>query len=188
MQLRRVAAWLPRGAWPRQPLHNFFDRLKQLEKTSLVQVLSGYDDDFLVAIDRRPLDADAFRRLVNDCMGRVIIIRPVADLIEIPQKYLGMFPKANLQSLSMAVGEAGKSLDEGFLGFAEACGERGVTAIRTVGRGAFPQLAYSWDGLLPLDLVRGRAAGYFTTIEFDTPFEQILDTYRLLQRLQSDPQ
>ena len=63
------------------------------------------------------------------------------------------------------------------------CGACGVTAIRTIGRGAFPQLAYSWDGFLPLDLVRQRPSGHFTTIEFDTPFEQILETYQMLQGL-----
>ena len=61
-----------------------------------------------------------------------------------------------------------------------------MTAIRSVGRGAFPQLAYSWDGLIPLDLVaprrEGLAAGHFTTIEFDDPAQnaaQIIETYRL---------
>ena len=53
-----------------------------------------------------------------------------------------------------------------------------MTAIRVVGRGAFPQLAYSWDGLLPLDLVRRRPAGHFTTIEFDKPFDAMMETYR----------
>jgi hypothetical protein len=66
------------------------------------------------------------------------------------------------------------------LQFAEACGARGVTAIRTVGRGAFPQLAYSWDGLIPLDLVRQRPPGWFTTIEFEAPYDEMLATYRLL--------
>lgn len=69
---------------------------------------------------------------------------------------------------------------ERFSRFAEACGARGVTAIRTVGRGAFPQLAYSWDGLIPQDLVRRRSAGRFTTIEFDAPYKQMLQTYHLL--------
>jgi hypothetical protein len=55
-----------------------------------------------------------------------------------------------------------------------------VTATRVVRRGAFPQLAYSWDGLLPLDLVRRRPAGRFTTIEFEQPFEANMDTYRSL--------
>jgi hypothetical protein len=69
-----------------------------------------------------------------------------------------------------------------FLRFAEACADRGVTAIRTVGRGAFPQLSYSWDGFIPLDLVRQRPEGRFTTIEFDHPLQQILETYHLLMK------
>ena len=53
--------------------------------------------------------------------------------------------------------------------FAEAVGARGVTALRSLGRGAFPQLAYSWDGLLPLDVCHLRPPGHFTTIEPDPP-------------------
>jgi len=182
-QLRLLADYLPRGAWPRRQLHERFDRYKLLETTAQVQVLSTYDDEFLVAIDERPLPAAAFRSLVNDCQGRVIFVRPVPDLMELPNHYLRLLPARNLQSLSVAIGQPGKSLTERFLRFAEACGARGVTAIRTVGRGAFPQLAYSWDGFIPLDLLRPRLAGHFTTIEFDAPYEQTLETYQtLLQR------
>ena len=97
-----------------------------------------------------------------------------------PDRYLRMLPAANLQSLSVAVGQEGEPPTDRFLRFAEACGERGVTAIRTVGRGAFPQLAYSWDGLIPMDLILKRPQGRFTTIEFDAPFDELLATYRLL--------
>jgi hypothetical protein len=76
-------------------------------------------------------------------------------------------------------------LDQALLDFAEACGRCGITAIRTVGRGAFPQLTYSWDGYLPLDLVAVRPPGHFTTLEFDRPCEQILNTYRWMQQLGS---
>lgn len=120
--------------------------------------------------------------MVNDCTGRVIIVRPVADLLEIPDRYLRQLPSANLQSLSVAVGRTEEGLSDRLLRFFEGCGDRGITAIRTVGRGAFPQLAYSWDGLIPLDLVRGRPSGRFTTLEFDHPFEQMLETYQLLLR------
>jgi hypothetical protein len=100
-------------------------------------------------------------------------------LLEVPDRHLRLLPVANLQSLSVALGRPGQGLTPDFLRFAEACGARGVTAIRTVGRGAFPQLAYSWDGLIPLDLVRPRPAGHFTTIEFDTPYDELVATYRL---------
>jgi hypothetical protein len=180
-QLRGLAAWLPRGAWPRQQIHDRFDRYKGLELSGQVWVLSDYDDEFLVTVDRRPLDAAAFRSQVNDCQGRVIVVRPVADLMEIPERFLSLIPPSNLQSLSVAVGHEGEGLTEGFLRFASACAECGVTAVRTLGRGAFPQLAYSWDGLIPLDLAYRRPGGYFTTIEFDHPFAQILDTYRLMR-------
>jgi hypothetical protein len=179
-QLGLLAAFLPRGAWPRQRLHDRFDRYKLLEATGQVRVLSSYDDEFVVVLDARPLSADGFQSVVNDCEGRVIIVRPVADLMEVPERYLGLLPAANLQSLSVAVGRGGEGLTERFLRFAGACGARGVTALRTVGRGAFPQLAYSWDGLIPLDLVRQRPAGWFTTIEFEQPYDEMLATYRLL--------
>ncbi len=180
VQLRRLAMHLPRGAWPRQHLHDRFDRYKSLEVTGQVQVFSSYEDEFVVILDRRELDPEAFYRQVNDCQGRVIVVRPVADLMEIPKSYLRMLPAHNLQSLSVALGAPGERLSERDLKFAEACGACGVTAIRCVGRGAFPQLAYSWDGLIPPDLVHRRPPGHFTTIEFDKPFDQILETYHLL--------
>jgi hypothetical protein len=182
-QLRLLTTFLPPGAWPRQRLHDRFDKYKLLETTGQVQVLSGYDDDFVVAVDRRPLSAAAFHAVVNDCQGRVVIVRPVANLMELPHRYLRLLRAANLQSLSVAVGRPGDGLTAHFLHFAGACGARGVTAIRTVGRGAFPQLSYSWDGLIPMDVVQSRPAGHFTTIEFDAPYEQMLETSRtLLQR------
>jgi len=180
-QLRLLSAVLPRGAWPRQQLHDRFDRYKLLEATGKMQVFSAYDDDFVVAIDERGVEAAAFRASVNDCQGRVILIRPVAGLMDIPERYLSMLPAENLQSLSVATGAEGEGLTERFLRFATACGACGVTAIRTVGRGAFPQLAYSWDGLIPLDLVAVRPRGRFTTIEFDRPYDQMLETLRLFQ-------
>lgn len=178
-QLRLLAVQLPRGAWPRQQLHDRFDRYKQLEAAGQVQVFSKYEDDFVLVLDERRLDPAAFFRTVNDCQGRVILVRPVGDLLEIPRHYLKMLPPANLQSLSVAVGRQGEALSQEFLRFSEAFGQRGVTAIRSLGRGAFPQLAYSWDGYLPLDLVKRRPEGHFTTIEFDRPFDQVLDTYHL---------
>lgn len=179
-QLALLAAFLPRGAWPRRSLHDRFDRYTALEQSGQVHVLSGYDDEFVVIVDARPLDTAGFQRLVNDCAGRVIVVRPVADLMDVPNHYLRLLPAANLQSLSVAVGQQGEPLSERFLRLAAACGERGVTAIRTVGRAAFPQLAYSWDGLLPPDLVRRRPEGHFSTIEFDAPYDEMLTTYRRL--------
>jgi len=181
IQLRSLAGFLPRGSWPRQTIHESFDRYRQLEITGKVRVFSQYEDDFLLVYDNRDVSPPAFINQVNECQGRVIVIRPVDDLSEIHQRYLRWIPSAHLQSLSVAVGEPGKSLDARFLRFADACGKCGVTAIRTVGRGAFPQLAYSWDGLLPLDMVSSRMDGYFTTIEFDRSYDQILETFELMK-------
>jgi len=182
VQLRNLAEILPRGAWPRQQLHDRFDRYKILETTGQVQVLTGYDDEFLVVADQRPSEVIDFRALVNDCQGRVIIVLPVSDLLDVPERYLCTLPPPNLQSISVALGRPGGGLSHRFLRFAKACGERGVTAIRTVGCGAFPQLTHSWDGLIPLDLVRNRPSGRFTTIEFDSPYEQILDSFHQLHQ------
>jgi hypothetical protein len=181
VQMRLLADLLPRGAWPRQALNDRFDRYKALEKTGKVIVCSRYGDEFLVVVDRRPLSSAVFANLVNDCQGRVIFVRPVSDLMEVPEIYLRYLPPANLQSLSVAVGQPGEGLSESFLRFASACGRRGVTAIRTVGRGAFPQLAYSWDGFVPLDLRRERQAGYFTSIEFDHPYEEMINTFQRMR-------
>jgi hypothetical protein len=178
-QLRLLAHYLPRGAWPLSQLHDRFDKYMLLEAAGQARVLTEYDDEFLVVVDRRPLDAAVLGRTVNDCQGRVVIVRAVDELIEVPQRYLALLPSRNLQSLSVAVGKAGQGLDDRFLRFAAACGACGVTAIRTVGRGAFPQLAYSWDGLIPLDMVRRRPEGHFSTIEFDAGFDQMIETYHL---------
>lgn len=126
--------------------------------------MSEYDDEFVVVVDRRALDGkaneeNAFRTPVNDCQGRMIIVRPVSDLMEVPSRYPRLIPAANLQSLSVALGRPGEGLSQSFLDLPTACSKCGVTAIRSVGRGAFPQLAYSWDGLVPLDLVSSRPVG-----------------------------
>jgi len=181
-QLRLLALYLPRGAWPLGQLQDRFDKYKLLEAAGQVQVMTEYDDEFLVVVDERPLDAAILARTVNDCQGRVVIVRAVDDLMDVPNRYLRLLPARNLQSLSVAVGPPGEGLTDDILRFAGACGACGVTAIRTVGRGAFPQLAYSWDGLIPLDMVRRRPAGHFTTIEFDACFEQMIETYHLLLR------
>jgi hypothetical protein len=81
--------------------------------------------------------------------------------MEVP-RLLGALPAANLQSMSVLLDH------ERLEPFAQAVGARGVTALRSLGRGAFPQLAYSWDGLLPMDVCYLRPAGYFATIEVST--------------------
>jgi hypothetical protein len=62
--------------------------------------------------------------------------------------------------------------------FAQAVGACGVTAVRSLGRAAFPQLAYSWDGLLPLDVGQLRPEGHFTTVEFDDLEREMSETAR----------
>ena len=159
-QMRELAGRLPRGATPRRPVHRAFDAYKALEAGGQVTVHSAYEDDFAVVSDRRPWDADGLRRAVNACQGRVIVARPARDVLDVPA-LLRAIPAGNLQSVSVAMNP------DRVLEFATRAGAAGVTAVRSLGRAAFPQLAYSWDGLLPLDAGCLRPAGHFTTVEFD---------------------
>ena len=192
-RMRQIAGAMPRGAWPVYRLQDPFDRYKAIEgsdrwRTGL-RVLSEFGDSFVVVLDERSSDEwirdeGGFASIVDECQTRVIVVRPVDDIMEVPWHYLGMLRRDTLQSLSVAVGRPGEGLSKQFLRFAGACGKRGVTSIRLVGAGALRQPAYSWDGLLPLDLVGSRPAGRFTTIEFVAPVEEMLDSYRVhLQRL-----
>jgi hypothetical protein len=181
-QLKALAQYLPRGIWSRSQLHNLFDRYKALEANGKVQVFSNYNDEFLVVLDSRELSQQLLFQQINECQGRVIIIKPVSNLMEIPESYLSVLPPQNLQSLSVAMGYPGEAFTQEELEFLHQCASCGVTAIRSVGRGAFPQLAYSWDGMTPLDLLYKRPTGYFSTLEFEKPFEHILDTYKLLEK------
>jgi hypothetical protein len=111
------------------------------------------------------------QRTVNACQGRVVVVRPVKDVMDVPG-YMRWLPASNLQSVSVA-------MDQARVGeFAQAVGACGVTAVRSLGRAAFPQLAYSWDGLLPLDVGRLRPDGHFTTVEFDDLEKEMNDTAR----------
>jgi len=179
-QLRLLAEFLPRGAWPGHWIHDRYDKYVGIGAGRDVRVISGYDDTFVVAVDERSPTEYAFQNSINDCQSRVILVRPVDNLEDVPRDYLSLIPSANLQSMSIAVGQPNKEVSERLLSFANACCTRGVTALRTVGRGAFPQLAYSWDGLIPQDLLRSRPAGRFATVEFDTPYDEIMETYTLL--------
>jgi len=159
-QMRMLSTRLPRGTTPRRFVHRAFDIYGALVGSGQVRVCSTYDDDFAVILDARAWEADRVRQMVNVCQGRVIIVRPIKDVMEVSD-YLRGLPAANLQSISAAMDNCC------VLEFAEAIGACGVTAIRSLGRAAFPQLAYSWDGLLPLDVGHLRPPGHFTTIEFD---------------------
>jgi hypothetical protein len=166
-QMRALAVQLPRGTTPRRLVHRAFDAYSALEAAGLdVFVNSTYDDEFAVVLDRRPWDRATLVRAVNACAGRTAIVRPVASVQDVP-RYLGWLPAANLQSASVAM-TAAQALE-----FANAAGACGVTAVRSLGRAAFPQLAYSWDGFLPLDLGSLRPDGHFTTVEFDDPVAEM---------------
>jgi hypothetical protein len=165
-----LARRLPRGTAPRRFLHQSYDIYKLLEPTGQVRVLTDYDDDSLVVLDAREWTTEQWLATVNRCTGRVVVVRPVDDLAEVAPRYLRRLPPENLQSVSLAVS------GDRTLGLAEAAGTYGVTALRSLGRAAFPQLAYSWDGLLPLDMGNLRCPGYFTTLETDDPLADLAET------------
>ncbi len=181
--LRALNKLIPKGITRKRQIHNLFDKYQAVGASSPVTVLSDYDDDFLVLLDRRSLTAAQFGELVNDCQGRTVAIIPVDDVMDIPERYLRHVHRTHLQSMSVALGNPDEpGIDSRLLRYAEALGAVGVTGIRTVGRGAFPQLAYSWDGLIPLDLTVRRQKGYFTALEFDEPWTQIHDTHWLVRQ------
>jgi hypothetical protein len=181
--LRELNQTMPKVNTRRRQIHNLFDRYQAVAASNPLQVLSEYDDDFLVVLDRRELTGEQFRELVNGCQGRTVAIVPVTNLMEVPHRYLKHVGRHHLQSMSVALGDPDAAeADTELLRYAEELGAAGIASIRTVGRGAFPQLAYSWDGLLPSDLVASRQRGYFTAIEFSKPWPQIYETYNLIKR------
>lgn len=160
VEMRALAAELPRGTTPARLTHRAFDGFAALAGDGAVRLCSSYDDQFAVALDGRAWRPESLRRAVNACQGRVVVVRPVRDMMDVPV-LLGALPPGNLQSLSVL---AAKDRVEPL---AAAAGARGVTAVRAIGRGAFPQLAWSWDGLLPADVCCVRPGGRFTSIEPD---------------------
>jgi hypothetical protein len=180
--LRTLESLIPKGISRKRTLHNLFDKYQAMAVGGQVEVLSGYDDDFLVVLDRRSLTTDQFREVVNDCHGRTVVIVPVDDVMDVPHRYLRHLRREHLQSMSVALGDPhAPGTSARLLHYAEALGAVGVTGIRTVGRGAFPQLTHSWDGLIPLDLTVERPKGYFTALEFDEPWTQIGETYGMVR-------
>ncbi len=179
-KIRILSTFLPRGNLPLHNLHNRFDKYATLTATGSVHLCSTYQDDFLIVVDERPWTPAILKNVINDCIERTIIIRPIDDISLVPNKYLGWLPKGNLQTMSVAIdGPSLSNWSPRFTRFAAAIGKRGVTGIRTIGRGPFPQLAYSWDGYLPVDLSMSRPSGYFTTAEFENTYQHIIDTYQL---------
>lgn len=161
--MRRWADQIPRGATPQRYVHRAFDSYAAVAAAldnGQIKVCSSYDDDFAVILDARPWNSETFRPVVNLCQGRVVVVRPVSDALE-ATRILRWLPGVNLQSVSVSLEP------DHLMPFADAAGALGVSAIRRLGCGAFPQLTYSWDGLLPLDAGYLRPAGHFTTVEFD---------------------
>jgi hypothetical protein len=179
-KIRLLSKFLPRGAIPLHGIHNRFEKYAALMSSGKAHLCSTYDDDFLVVVDERPWSPPIFHDVINDCIERSVVIRPVKDIQEIPDRYLSWLPPKNLQTMSVAIdGPENQTWSPRFNRFVESIGQRGVTGIRTIGRGPFPQLAYSWDGYLPIDTAIQRPSGWFTTVEFENTAQQIIETYAL---------
>ncbi|MHB1319624.1 MAG: acyl-CoA reductase, partial [Anaerolineae bacterium] len=174
--LRALSPLLPGGLVDLRRLHSRFDKYLALAAGGGATVHSAYDDPFLVVVDRRPYDALALAEAIADAQDRTVIVRPVQSLAAVPRPMLRRLPSQNLQTMSVALDNRTPAFAPAFGAFAEAAGRYGITSFRTVGRAAFPGLAYSWDGLLPSDLVTARRAGHYTTIEFDDALGQIEET------------
>ncbi len=172
--LRVLSREIPIGTTPLSFAHRAFDYYMNIRDISNVNVISDYEDDFALIIDYRDWDMRQMQQVVNYCMGRTIVIRPIKNLLEVAYN-LKNIPGANLQSVSLAIDE------RKILSFAQSVGELGVTSIRSLGRAAFPQLSHSWDGYLPKDLCADRQKGYFTTIEFDDLIAEMSKTIEYWQ-------
>ncbi len=157
-EMTALSSELPRGTTPRRFARRAFDTYMSLTGTGSVRLFSGYDDGFAVVLDGRRWDPFMLRRTANVCQGRTVVVRPVRDVMDVP-RMLRTLPAENLQSVSLLLDE--RRLQP----LAEALGACGVTSLRGLGRGAFPQLGRSWDGLLPADVCCLRPPGHFTTIE-----------------------
>ncbi len=156
--LRQASIDLPRGATPGRLTHRAFDIFHNLENSGRVKVFSSYEDGFVVVLDERPWESVLFRRTTNACQGRTAVVRPVASLEQVPG-WLRLLPPENLQTMGLACEEKRTQP------LAEALGAAGVTAVRRLGEAAFPQLAYSWDGYIPMDTAYLRPEGHWTGIE-----------------------
>jgi hypothetical protein len=166
-EMRQAGKRLGPGIAPRRLLRRAYETYRLLESGGDVEVLSDHEDGFLVVVDSRIWNDFLLRETVNRCTGRVVVVRPVGDIGEVPNLYLSRIPSRNLQTIGIAVGS------DRLLRFAEEAGSCGVTAIRPLGRAAFPHLAYSWDGFLPADLASRRPPGHFTTIETEDTLQEL---------------
>jgi hypothetical protein len=173
-KLRLLSKKLPRGMIPLSRIHDRFEYFNAQASSPQVKLCSTYDDDFIVFLDERPWNQQQFRSMVNTCMERTIVIRPIESIMDVPNMYLALIPPNNLQTMYVAIeGETSNPLSPEFSLFIENIGRCGITSIRAIGQSPFPQLAYSWDGYLPQNLALNYPAGYFSTIEFKNNYQRI---------------
>ena len=180
-KLRILSQKIPRGNIPLSRIHDRFDHFNAQAISKQVKLCSKYEDDFIVLVDERQWDQQQFKSTINSCMERTIVIRPVATIQDVPEKYLSQLPRENLQTMYVAIdGQSQQTWSPEFSQFVDHIGKCGITSIRTIGQSPFPQLAYSWDGFMPHSLSLEYPAGYFTTVEFDHTYEKIQQAWQWL--------
>jgi hypothetical protein len=180
-ELRSLSHRIPRGKIPLSRIHDRFEFFNAQTYSDKVKLCSAYEDDFIVVVDHRSWNEGQFKSIINNCIERTIVIRPVDSILDVPLKYLKWIDEKNLQTMYIAIdAKRENGWSEEFFQFVEAVGKLGVTSIRSVGQGPFPQLAYSWDGYLPQSLSISYPEGRFTTVEFEDNYSQILKISSLL--------
>lgn len=181
-KLRGLSKKLPRGMIPLSRIHDRFDLFNAQSISSGLEMCSNFEDDFIVVMDDRPWDQRQFKSILNTCMERTIVIRPIESVLDVPKQYLNQIAPHNLQTMYVAIsGKEENKWDSEFTQFVEQIGRSGITSIRSVGQSPFPQMAYSWDGFLPQSLSMKFPKGYFTTTEFDQNYTQISKTAKWLE-------
>ena len=180
-KLRTLSQKIPRGNIPLSRIHNRFDHFNAQTISKQVHLCSNFDDDFIVVVDNRHWNLQQFRSTINTCMERTIVVRPVATIQEVPEKFLSQLPRENLQTMYVAIdGHSRQTWSPEFSQFVDHIGKCGITSIRTIGQSPFPQLAYSWDGFMPHSLSLEYPPGYFTTVEFDQTYKKIEQVWQWL--------
>ena len=183
-KIRELSTILPRGSISMGRIHTRFEKFSEMGPG--VHLCSHFEDDFVVVVDERPWQAEILASVLDHCKERTIVIRPVQDIMIVPNKYLQGIDAARLQTVGVAIDGAGhQTWSKRFTRFADAMGARGVTRICSLGRAPFPDDAASWDGYLPLDLAFRRAPGHFTTVTFENAYAQIMKNHALLHQIRA---
>jgi len=102
-KLRVISERLPRGEIPLGRIHDRFDYFNAQTYSDQVHLCSTYEDDFIVVVDHRPWNQHQFKSMVNNCIERTIVVRPVSSVMDVPAVYLKWIGEKNLQTMYVAI-------------------------------------------------------------------------------------